>query len=519
MILMLRKFGAVPCVWERGFSTFCRTGEIGVLQSPGTIQILHFGTFRKKIENGEAAKKKPTPNFRDKRMKRQKTKLNEYPGLVIEACKDGNGEEAYRIFEEARQAGLELENGAMFTKLFGVFAKKGMGLEALKTLHKMETANVMPSTPQMLAVADAIVHSKSDESEKELRSLVEMTKAERWRGDTVFQKKLLESFASISDRFETADVMTTLLKRLKLQPKERLKLFTETLFTVGEKSHAQMIALFRGCKTLNIEPDSRVFVALMKGFARHGEFDQFFSIFEQMKTTHHHLLDKYVLTLVLRTCNNTRRFSAAQSIIDMLDSEFVGQFDWEWDLPLVNELMLIASHTSNATALVKKVIQQMEMKKIEMDVNSYNMRIALHARLKEVDQAFQVAKEMQKRDIEFNNATMTELLTACRAASDPERAFGLFQQMKDVLPPDNEIHISILQSIFTRAKRFDLEQEWRKQLGEWKEQNGSSVYDGPKPYKTVYKEKMILSEQQMKKAGRVSQSRKKWQQKMAEKKT
>lgn len=184
-----------------------------------------------------------------------------------------------------------------------------------------------------------------------------------------------------------------------------------------------------------------------------------------------------------------------------------------WDLPLLNELMAVASHAPDAPKLVDRILKEMDTRQISKDVSTYNLRISLFARLQRIDQAFDLLREMAKDDVLPNEATFTSLLTACRACRDAERAWKVFEAArKNELPLDNPIHSSLYESIFVQTNRPDLDSKWRAAVAEWKASiaGKSKESSALKPYG-----RHLLTPQQLKRASKVSESRKAFQRKQA----
>lgn len=69
-----------------------------------------------------------------------------------------------------------------------------------------------------------------------------------------------------------------------------------------------------------------------------------------------------------------RNFDLGSKIVGMLETN---PHKIVWDLPLLNELMAVASNAPDAVKLVDRILKELDMRKIPKDVSTYNLRISL----------------------------------------------------------------------------------------------------------------------------------------------
>lgn len=402
---------------------------------------------------------------------------------IQKACQDGDAMQAHRIFEAARKDRSAVLDDSVFTNMFAACAVSGLGKLALKTLAKMRKLGYDLTVAQIECIIESIGRSKGrDNQMDQLEFVRKIVHSPKWQRKHCFGNDFLKAYGRLSDRFDTVESALRVMREMGASKRFDKTVYTKLISSYGEHHQSdQMTRLFVAVMNeLKVIPDSRAFLAMMKGYAsdptqRYRVFELYDQIIEKGLP-----IDKYIVTLVLRTAFKARKFGKAVQIVDMLE---MNPEKIDWDLALLNELMLVASHARDAPKLVQRIMSEMEGRNIPTDVNSYNLRIALHARLKQIDDAFALLPEMRQCHIECNEATFTALFTACRACGDAERAWALFQAMDAQHHPlDNAIHASILESVFQRNQRPDLMELWRARVREWRATHEPTAPSGPTPY-------------------------------------
>jgi pentatricopeptide repeat protein len=437
------------------------------------------------------------------------------------ACREGHPMDGHRIFEEARRDPRLAEelDAAVFNSLFTSCANEGLGRLALKTLAKMRKLNFHPTRDNLQAIIEAVSKTRGKDSQMEQMAFLEtIVFGQHWRDKFAFGPDLLTAYARLSEKFDTVDATLKVMRQMAQNKRMDKYIFTKVVsMYVDYNQIAQMARLCAvGLGEFGLTRDARVFLVMMKGFSQ-LKTDQRKLVFE----LYDHMLqegipiDKYILTVVLRTAKLMRKFDRAAKIVEMLEQN---PYKIAWDLQLLNELMAVASHAKDAAALVERILREMDSRKIPVDVNSYNLRITLYGRLKRIDESFDVMREMGRNGVQPNEATFTSLLTACRACRDPDRAFRVFESMRQSrLPLDNPIHGSLFESIFVLAGRDDLNDEWRRLVAEWKQETGGRTAE-EMHCPTPHKKSRVLSTEQLKRAKRVSPVRRHFQRLQAQSK-
>ncbi len=393
------------------------------------------------------------------------------------------------MFDQAThmsRAATQLD-ASVFDSLFTSCAVEGMGRLALKILSKMRKLGFYPSRENLRCLIDAVAKSEGTDAQMEQMKFLEaIVFGEHWRDKYCFGNDLLAAYVDLSGKFDVVEACLNVLRVMDKNKRANKFVFTKLVSMFVEQGEiAQMARLCTaGIPEFGLERDKRLYVVMMQGFStlKSGQRKLVFDLYDHMVETHMEI-DKYVLTIFLRTAKQMRKFDRAAKIVEMLEHN---PYKIAWDLPLLNELMQVASQAANAPALVERIMREMDMRKLPKDVTSYNLRISLNARLKKIDEAFSILQEMGRNDVQPNEGTFTSLLTACRACRDADKAFRVFQSMYDSdMPLDNKVHESILESIFTTEQRGDLDRKWRRMRAEWIEQSGGrSSQEMPTPYKT-----------------------------------
>ena len=429
--------------------------------------------------------------------------------------------DGHRIFEQARRdprLAQELDAG-VFNSLFTSCASEGLGRLALKTLAKMRKLGFHPTRDNLQAMIEAVSKTRGIDSQMEQMVFLEtIVFGQHWREKYAFGPDVLAAYARLSEKFDTVEACLKVMRLMAQSGKMDKFVFTKVVSMFVEYNQIPQMARLCavGLGEFGLTRDARVFLVMMKGFSQ-LKTDQRKLVFE----LYDHMLlegipvDKYILTVVLRTAKLMRKFDRAAKIVEMLEQN---PYKIAWDLQLLNELMQVASHAKDAAGLVERILREMDSRKIPIDVNSYNLRISLYARLKHIDEAFDVMREMGRNSVQPNEATFTSLLTACRASRDADRAFRVFESMRQSrLPLDNPIHASLFESIFVLTKREDLDEEWRRLVADWKRETGGRTPEEMQ-CPTPHKKHRLLSTEQLKRATRVSANRRNFQRHLAKSK-
>jgi hypothetical protein len=74
-----------------------------------------------------------------------------------------------------------------------------------------------------------------------------------------------------------------------------------------------------------------------------------------------------------------RKFDFGAKVVAMLENN---PHKIGWDLPLLNELMAVASHAPDAPKVVDRILKEMDTRQISKDVRTYNLRISLYGLLR-----------------------------------------------------------------------------------------------------------------------------------------
>lgn len=394
-------------------------------------------------------------------------------------------EEAHRILEWAKRGkAKDLSEAGVFTGVFEACSVAGDGSGAFKAHHKMEQMELAPTLTQMELLVEAVGKDPSSTMEQ-MKQLQQLCRA--WRGGRkCFGMSLMRAYGRMSARFDTVEAALQVLSRMKVKKTLDLAALTQIMSFYAENGESveQMLKICNGAvERFGLSVDGQLYVTMMKNFAavphkRRHVFD----MFRQMQETGMKI-DRHVVTLVLRTAMEARKFGVAAQIVAHLRDNMQSV---DWDLALLNQLMQVASHCKDAPALVRQVMEEMKVRDIPLNVQTYNLQISLHGRLGEIDRAFELYEEMKTRSVEPTDATFTALFTACRASKDAERAWGLVLAMEQQgRRLDNHIHGSLLEAVFVRAGRYELERRWRRKVRSWKAAQGPDyVPDSPVAYAT-----------------------------------
>ncbi len=295
-------------------------------------------------------------------------------------CRNGQAMEAHRIFELARQrreAASEID-ASVFSSLFLACASEGLGKLGLKTLAKMRKLGFHPTRQNLSHLIEAIAKTPGKDGQMEQMLFIEeMVLSPFWKERHCFGSALLAAYARLSERFDTVESSLRVMRSMHKSNTLDKFVFTQTVSAYVENHQISQMARLcsQGMREFNMASDSRVFLVMLKGFASLKD-DQRRLVFE----LYDHMLqnnlpiDKYILTVVLRTAKEMRNFELGSKIVGMLENN---PHKIGWDLPLLNELMAVASHAPDAPRLVDRILKEMDTRQISKDVSTYNLRISL----------------------------------------------------------------------------------------------------------------------------------------------
>lgn len=126
---------------------------------------------------------------------------------------------------------------------------------------------------------------------------------------------------------------------------------THVLTLFASHAPALVVPLFTKAREL-VTPDARMWLVAMKGS---GDARKVLSLFDEFCAAHA-APSKHVLTLVLRAAVATRRFRVVEQVLAL-----IAKFRVPVDLPLANALLGCATNARDGPALVKQVLDLMEV--------------------------------------------------------------------------------------------------------------------------------------------------------------